>query len=272
MKKFISAISLLTAIFGLSSNTVFAQNDSIFIMKNGSVIWEYKVADIDSIIFYRPVVSGGVETGTFTDERDGTVYKWVKIGDQTWMAENLKYLPIVVKPDTIPNTEPCYYVYDYDGTDVAAAKETDNYRIYGVLYNWSAVMNGAASSNTIPSGVQGLCPAGWHIPSDAEWVQLLDFLGGEAIAGGPLKEAGTEHWAEPNTGATNRTGFTAIPGGLYNGNGDFCAITFYNGWWSTTAFDKTFSFGCGVYFDDSEVTHNYAPKHYGFSVRCLKDK
>lgn len=209
---------------------------------------------------------------SFKDARDGNIYKTVKIGDQTWMAENLKYLPIVVKPDTIPNTEPCYYVYDYDGTDVAAAKETDNYRIYGVLYNWSAVMNGAASSNTIPSGVQGLCPAGWHIPSDAEWVQLLDFLGGEAIAGGPLKEAGTEHWAEPNTGATNKTGFTAIPGGLYNGNGDFCAITFYNGWWSTTAFDKTFSFGCGVYFDDSEVTHNYAPKHYGFSARCLKDK
>ncbi|HOG19749.1 MAG TPA: fibrobacter succinogenes major paralogous domain-containing protein [Salinivirgaceae bacterium] len=270
MKKFISIIGLLTAIFGLSLNTVFAQNDSLFIMKDGSVIWESKVADIDSIIFYRPEV-GGIETGTFTDARDSTVYKWVRIGEQIWMAENLKYLPSIVVPDTSSNTEPCYYVYDYDSTDVAAAKATENYITYGVLYNWVAVMNGATSSNTNPSGVQGICPAGWHIPSDTEWVQLLDLLGGEAIAGGPLKEAGTEHWAEPNTGATNETGFTALPGGYYNGNGDFCMLSYYNGWWSSTAFDEMCSFGCGVYFDDSEVTHNYAPTHYAFSVRCLKD-
>ena len=160
MKKIISTISLFTAIFGLSLNTVFAQNDTLFIMRNGNIVGEYKVSEVDSIIFYRPTV-GENETGTFTDPRDNTVYKWVKIGNQVWMAENLRYLPNVVGPETGSNIEPYCYVYDYNGTDVTAAKATENYDTYGVLYNWSAAMNGATSSDANPSNVQGICPAGW---------------------------------------------------------------------------------------------------------------
>ncbi len=94
------------------------------------------------------------------------------------MAKNLAYLPDVVKPDSGSQTTPLYYVYDYNGTSVNAAKETENYTIYGVLYNWAAAMAGSESSSNNPSGVQGICPQGWHIPSDAEWTQLSDYLGG----------------------------------------------------------------------------------------------
>ncbi len=124
----------------------------------------------------------------FTDSRDGTHYNAVKIGNQVWMAENLKYLPSVVGPGTGSQTTPYYYVYGYDSTVVADAKATSNYTTYGVLYNWPAAMNEATSSSSNPSGVQGACPTGWHLPSDAEWTELTDYLGGTSVAGGKLKE------------------------------------------------------------------------------------
>jgi uncharacterized protein (TIGR02145 family) len=127
-------------------------------------------------------------TGEFTDSRDGQVYKWVKIGNQVWMAENLNY--------ETPNS------WWYDNNSA-------NGDIYGRLYTWAAAMNGESSSNSVPSGVQGVCPDGWHLPSDAEWTVLTDYLGGESVAGGKMKEAGTVHWNSPNTGATNSSGFTA---------------------------------------------------------------
>jgi uncharacterized protein (TIGR02145 family) len=104
-------------------------------------------------------------TGSFTDSRDGKTYKTVKIGDQWWMAENLAWLPAVNPVNDNSSTEKYYYVSGYNGTDVSAAKATQNYTTYGVLYNWPAAMNGAAGSDANPSSVQGACPAGWHIPS-----------------------------------------------------------------------------------------------------------
>jgi uncharacterized protein (TIGR02145 family) len=100
-----------------------------------------------------------INFGTFTDTRDGHEYKTIQIGTQTWMAENLAYLPTTTPITTWSNTEPCYYVYDY-------AK-------YGVLYNWTAALTA--------------CPTGWHLPSDAEWTVLLNYLGGQNVAGGKMK-------------------------------------------------------------------------------------
>ncbi|MCP4002072.1 MAG: hypothetical protein GY727_14280, partial [Gammaproteobacteria bacterium] len=94
-----------------------------------------------------------------TDNRDSNTYQTVEIGGQCWMAENLAYLPSVNPPDQGSTTSPYYYVYGYDSTDVSEAKTEPNYQTYGVLYNWPAAMAGAASSNTVPSGVQGICPA-----------------------------------------------------------------------------------------------------------------
>jgi len=207
----------------------------------------------------------------FTDSRDGNVYQYIAIGEQVWMAENLRYLPNVVGPRMESATEPYYYVYGYNGTDVAKAKSTANYNIYGVLYNWAAAMNGANSSDANPSGVQGVCPAGWHLPSDAEWTQLTDFLGGEIVAGGCLKETGKYYWNSPNEGATNETGFTALPGGLRNYHGYFNEIGNNGAWWSATESEEWSAWYRCVTYDRSEMSRDDYYKELGFSVRCIRD-
>jgi len=209
----------------------------------------------------------------FTDPRDGNVYKIITIGDQVWMAENLAYLPSVnmVDDGSEGAAGSYYYVYGYYGTNVADAKATDNYATYGVLYNWTAAMDGEASSTTNPSGIQGVCPAGWHLPSDAEWTELTDYLGGTSVAGGKLKETGTTHWASPNTGATNETGFTALPGGIRYDHGAFDNIGGKGYWWSATEGSDSSAWSRTLYRDDSGVLRYYDYKEDGLSVRCVRD-
>ncbi len=221
------------------------------------------------------------EEGTFIDSRDGTKYKTVIIGDREWMAENLKYLPKVNDPATSSETEACYYVYDYDGINVAEAKSTANYQTYGVLYNWPAAMNGEATSNTIPSGVKGICPEGWHLPSDEEWKQLEMFLGMTrqqandnswrgAEEGGKMKHAGTEYWGSPNTGATNSSGFTALPGGYFYDNKFFYKIG--DGfWWSSTQNLSDDAWFRVLGNNDNKIFRGNFYKKNGLSVRCIKD-
>jgi len=209
--------------------------------------------------------------GTFTDSRDGNVYQTIMIGNQEWMAENLKYLPSVVDPGTGSNTTAYYYVYDYNGTDVTAAKATSNYSTYGVLFNWPAAMAGSASSTANPSGVQGVCPTGWHLPSDAEWTELTDYLGGESVAGGKLKETVTTHWDSPNVGATNETGFTALPGGLRSDEDCFNDIGLCGYWWSSTERSTSEAWGRDLIYDSSNLGTNGGYKEPGFSIRCVKD-
>jgi len=207
----------------------------------------------------------------FIDKRDGTHYNVVKIGNQLWMAENLKYLPGVVGPETGSVTDPYCYVYDYNGTDVAEAKATENYQTYGVLYNWPAAMAGSGSSEDNPSGVQGVCPTGWHLPSDAEWTPLIDYLGGDVVAGGKLKETGYTHWNSPNTDGTNETGFTALPGGGRNSAGELINIGYNGYWWSTTDGINDYAWGRFMSYDDSKVVRFFNTKENGFSVRCVRD-
>ncbi len=218
----------------------------------------------------------------FIDTRDGNVYATVQIGTQCWMAENLKYLPSVVGSATGSKTTPFYYVYDYDGTDTNAAKATANYTTYGVLYNWPAAMNGAVSSTSNPSGVQGICPTGWHLPSDAEWKQLEMFLGmTQAEAnnigwrgtdeGGKLKETGTTHWNSPNTGATNSSGFTALPGGVRGYSGSFSFIGNTGYWWSSTEDDTYYVWLRFLQNYFSNAFREKYVKEVGHSVRCLRD-
>src|SRR5690554_394340 len=200
----------------------------------------------------------------FTDPRDGNVYKIITIGDQVWMAENLAYLPSVnmVADGSEDAAGSYYYVYGYDGTNVADAKATGNYATYDVLYNWTAAMNA--------------CPDGWHLLSDAEWTELTDYLGGASVAGGKLKETGTIEegtglWEAPNTGATNETGFTALPGGLRHDNGPFSNIGSYGTWWSATEDGTYVAWNRSMFYDLSNVSRDYSNKELGFSVRCLRD-
>ena len=244
---------LLSAILFVLAFTVNAQNDTMYIMKSGIVVGMYDVnTQVDSVIFYKPDVQPG---NTFIDPRDGNIYQLVTIGTQVWMAENLRYLPSVVGPTTSSKTDPYYYVYDYDGTNMAEAKATANYNTYGVLYNWPAAVVS--------------CPAGWHLPSDAEWTVLTDYLGGIAVAGGKLKETGTAHWNEPNEGATNETGFTALPGGDRNYTEVFTDIGNFGYWWSSLENTTDYAWYRGMRYTGSNVFENYYFKRNGFSVRCV---
>ena len=209
-----------------------------------------------------------IEYGSFTDSRDGNQYVTVTIGSQVWMAENLAYIPAVSAPATGSDTEPHCYVYNYEGTDIAEAKATAKYITYGVLYNWPATMNGASSSEVNPSGVQGICPEGWHLPSHTEWIQLDDHLKHES---GKLKEAGTTHWESPNLGATNEIGFTALPGGYRLDYGAFYDIGLYGAWWSSTQLNTGYAWTWTLSYNDGMRRIDYS-KEGGLSVRCVQDK
>lgn len=195
-------------------------------------------------------------SGTFTDKRDKKEYKWVKIGDQIWMAENLAYLPSVNKSSEGSETFPLYYVADYEDSNVSVAKQTSNYQNYGVLYNWEAA--------------KIACPIGWHLPTDAEWSTLADFLG--TNVGFKMREAGTAHWQSPNYGATNESGFTALPGGhRYHPNG-FHDLGIHGNFWSSTAEGSSNAWFRYLQFNDEKLGRSGDfSRHFGFSVRCMKD-
>ena len=207
-----------------------------------------------------------------TDPRDDRHYSAVAIGNQIWMAENLKYLPSVNPSSTSSNIEPCYYVYGYEGMSVDGARLRENFVTYGVLYNWPAAMNGEESSDTNPSSVQGVCPAGWHLPSDAEWEELIEYLG-NTLAQEKLKESGNAHWIEPSI-ATNETGFTALPGGTLYQN-EFINLTRMGYWWSATQESATIAKYRMMHYENYVMLPSPNPTGIGkeipMSIRCVRD-
>lgn len=225
--------------------------------------------------------AGTVDAYKFTDVRDNTEYKIVTIGDQVWMAENLKYLPQIHAADNGSSDEARYYVYNYTLGDVEGAKATANYTTYGVLYNWPAAMAGATSSDANPSSIKGICPTGWHLPSDAEWKQLEMFLGmtqeqadatgyrGEKNEGEQLKNSGTTYWANGNTG-TNASGFTAFPGGYRPSDGSFSGMGYLGFFWSATI-NGSSAWYRYLQLTNSKVSRSSSIKTYGLSVRCLRN-
>lgn len=217
---------------------------------------------------------------------DHRIYGYKNIGTQTWMMENLAYLPSVNPPASGSDTTSFYYIYGYEGSDTAAAKGTENYKAYGVLYNWPAAMNGSTGSLSNPGAVQGVCPEGWHLPGDEEWKTLEMYLGmskedadGENFrssgsVGNQLKEAGNSHWNIPNAGANNSSGFYALPGGLWSGYGpEFTMLNDAAFFWSSTdggASGETY----GPWFRSldnriADVNRYFDQKRMGFSVRCV---
>lgn len=200
--------------------------------------------------------------GSVTDI-DGNIYKTITIGNQTWMAENLRVtkfndntsIPNItdfIEWTSLPSPGYCWY----DNNEISYKS------VYGALYNWNAV------------GTERLCPAGWHVPSHSEWTTLQTFLGGPEVAGGKLKETGTCHWQTPNVGASNESGFTALPGAqrdISNNFGDGAWIGVFGQWWTSTFefnmhyYDWELGYGSESFLSGSLITQ------MGLSVRCLKD-
>lgn len=241
------------------------------------------------------------EMPVFTDPRDGNVYRTVQIGNQCWLAENLRHLPAVCPATTTPDGSALYYVYDYQGGSLSAAKAAANYRNYGVLYNWSAALTA--------------CPARWHLPSDAEWSQLTDFVIGSdariaaanvgfalkscrqvgAPAGGDCNTTEHPRWESAGApvdvskfglaavrrvvrnlidGAPARCdadllGFSALPGGRCTFGG-FFRLGHLGYWWSSTEASPMRAW-CRQMTLGGTVNRWDVLKEDGFSVRCIRD-
>ncbi len=248
--------TILTIFLGLflTINATIAQ-DTLYVYKAGAVAYKSVISSVDSITFQKVYTPP-----TTVTDKDGNVYQTVTIGTQTWMASNLRVLHFR-NGESITNLT---VDADWVGATFAAWCDYSNIAAngtkYGHLYNWYA----ATDSRKI-------APVGWHVPTDAEWTTLTTYLGGESVAGGKLKEAGVLNWISPNTGATNETGFTALPGGIRGSKFDRIGIE--GVWWSTTQF-STLTGNCllrNIYNNSSQMNSNVESKYAGFSVRCIKD-
>jgi uncharacterized protein (TIGR02145 family) len=193
-----------------------------------------------------------------TDPRDGKTYNTVLIGTQCWFLQNLN---VGTRINGSQNQTNNGIIEKYCYSDNEA-----NCNTYGGLYQWDELMQYVSTE-----GAKGLCPDGWHIPTDAEWSTLTTYLGGESVAGGKMKEAGTSHWASPNTGATNSSGFTALPGGYRDSDGSFYLLTYYAYFWSSSQYDATYAWYRGLNYNYEFVGRYYYDKTLGFSCRCLQD-
>jgi uncharacterized protein (TIGR02145 family) len=199
---------------------------------------------------------GNVESrfGTFIDSRDEHAYRTVKIGGRTWFAENLAYIPHV-SPSRIQGG---IWVYGYDGSDVGEAKSSSNYKKYGCLYDWETAMK--------------VIPNGWHLPSEEDWHILSQCFGRGAEDGNRMKEVGTGYWRNSHGNADNSSGFSALPGGHRDKEGEFNCEGELATFWSSTEWagsDEAWDF----YLQDISpyVRQNPNKKTSGYSVRCIKN-
>jgi uncharacterized protein (TIGR02145 family) len=196
-------------------------------------------------------------------DQEGNSYETVAIGTQSWMTSNLKTVhymngdPIL---STVPSTfdisgeSTPKYQWSYNGDDA-------NNVIYGKLYTYYTVTDS-----------RKICPAGWHVPTDNDWVTLETYLGGANYAGAFLKETGNNHWLSPyNTDAINLTLFTALPGGTRGAAGTYSMINNYGYWWSVTEGDATSAWTRNLYCQSSQIKRENTSKKSGLSVRCIKD-
>jgi uncharacterized protein (TIGR02145 family) len=198
---------------------------------------------------------------SFTDPRDGNVYTAIVIGSQCWMANNLN---IGNRINGNHEQENNSTIEKYCFSDFEFYCD-----IYGGLYQWNEMMQYTSSQ-----GVQGICPTGWHLPTDAEWTVLTDYLGGENVAGGKMKDTGTELWGSPNTGATNSSGFTALPGGhsFFEQGGGFNGVNTHAFFWSSSNIGISYNaWNRVLFYNNAIVSQSTSEKTHGLSVRCLKD-
>ncbi|PCJ81543.1 MAG: hypothetical protein COA49_05485 [Bacteroidetes bacterium] len=197
---------------------------------------------------------------------DGYDYSTVQIGDQCWFSENCRYLPSVSPSSSSSNTTPYYYVYAYNGTDVVAAQATSNYLTYGVLYNWPAVME------------PGICPSGWHIPTDLDWQTMEMSLGMSAADATSTGWRGTDQGSQMksasgwlnNGNGTNSSGFTGLPSG-YAYSGGFNYVGNYGYWWSSSASGSSAAWYRVLNYFNVNVFRGNDYSDFGFSARCVMD-
>jgi len=227
----------------------------------------YKLAEIDSITFN--IINDTTTSGTLTDI-DGNVYQTIKIGNQWWMVENLK-VTHYNNGDSIPNViENGLWSGLITGAYCNYNNNTSNVSTYGRLYNWHVVNDS-----------REIAPTGWHVPTDDEWKELEMSLGMSQMQadtlvwrgtneGGQMKEAGFAHWPSPNSGATNSSGFKALPGGFRRDTGQFINLNDTGHWWAKNGSGAE-AMNRALKYTYSQVLRLYYSKQNGYSIRCIKD-
>ena len=228
-------------------------------------------SDYATVIVKIPTVS---ETYTFNfvacQDGDGNNYAIVEIGEQTWMAENIrttKYPNGNDIPHIADDTE-WADLEDNDTDDAYCFYDNDENSVYGALYTYAAATNGVNTGTNI----QGVCPDGWHVPSYDEWTTLSTQLGGENVAGGKLKSTCMELWNTHNTGATNESGFSVLPGGARsNSDGTFGITGGGSNWWSATQNSGSDAWYRYLYYVHAGFGRSYYYKSIGFFARCVMD-
>jgi uncharacterized protein (TIGR02145 family) len=197
---------------------------------------------------------------------DGNVYNVVIIGTHKWLQQDLRARHYN-NGDSIPNiTDGIQWGHTYTSACCDYNNNPVMAETYGKLYNWYAVTDN-----------RNLCPLGWHVANDADWDELTAYLGGYAVAGGKIKEAGTSHWQSPNTGADNSSGFTARPSGMrfadnnWNGSGFFYGLGLSCHWWTTVPFFDSVVYVRAIYYDTARLSYELFSMSYGFPVRCVND-
>jgi uncharacterized protein (TIGR02145 family) len=242
--------AFISKMTGLTANTVYFVR--AYATNKAGTQFSNELAFITLPILFVP--------GSGVTDIDGNSYNTVIIGSQEWMVENLKTtkfndgstIPLVTDATAWMGLgTPGYCWYNND--------ETANKSTYGGIYNWYAVNSGK------------LCPTGWHIPSQAEWITLNTSLGGDSIVGGKLKETGTTHWMSPNTGANNYGGFSALPAGSRSSKGAFENLGYSARWWTSTELSDLSAWYRSLYYSNSAFQKGYGSKNFGYSVRCIKD-
>lgn len=233
-------------------------------LNNGSV-QTFLLSSVDSVTFFTSTqFNTGLSYGSVNDI-DGNTYKTIQIGSQIWMAENLRVTKFRNNTALQNISDSLAWANVYDNNSripTWAYYENDpSYNaVYGKLYNWFATVN-----------TNGICPEGWHVPTDGEWTTLTNFLGGEPIAAGKMKSAGTQYWKIPNVDATNSSGFSALAGGLRYYYSSFDFLFDFGTWWSSTADNDTRSWARYLSYEYGSVFRTSSIKENGFSIRCIKN-
>jgi uncharacterized protein (TIGR02145 family) len=240
----------------LTPRMTAAQRIAIASPAEGLLIYQTNVPA--GFYFYK----GGVwkSLSETTSYPNGTATPVLTICCQSWMTKNLN-VDTYRNGDPIPQvTDPTAWAALTTGAWCYYNNSAVNGSIYGKLYNWYAV-----------NDPRGLAPEGWHVPTDFEWTTLSTCLGGDVVAGGVMKETGTTHWTTPNTGATNISGFTGLPGGFRYITGSFSYIGISCPWWSSTESSTTIAFYRYLVNSSGGIASSSDNKQFGYYVRCLRD-
>jgi uncharacterized protein (TIGR02145 family) len=199
------------------------------------------------------------EIPTTITDADGNVYNTITIGTQTWLKENLKTTKYNDGSSIgFPSSNSAWQA-NTTGAGAWYNNDVTNKDVYGALYNWYAIAHG------------NLAPVGWHVATDAEYATVIDNLGGGSLAGGKLKEGGTNHWTAPNTGANNSSGFTGLPGGVRNLDGSYANLGINGFFWTATQFSALDGWSQYIYYGSAIVYRNSYNKNLGYSIRCILD-